>query len=154
MAESCFAHPDRKSLAPCRSCRRHFCEECLTEGEEYYYCREEKCQTLKAQEMDRLRAAKEPDSNLIKLKWRENTRRFNSIILTILFVVWILQTGILLFTVVYDKWGFSWPYILLPPAISLSHCITWFFLVWLFRNSFYKPFWERRILREMQEGKL
>ena len=154
MAESCFIHPDRKSLAACHSCGRHFCEECLTEGKEYYYCREEYCQTLKAEEMDRLGLAKERDSGLIKQKWKENTKRFYSIILTILYVVWALQTGILFFTVVYDKWGFSWPYILLSPAISLSHCITWFFLVWLFRNSFYKPFWERRILRELQEGKL
>ncbi len=152
MAERCFIHPDRKSSAPCHSCGRYFCEECLTEGEEYYYCREEHCQTLKAQETDRLRVAKELESNLIKQKWKENTRRFYSIISTILFVVWVLLTGILLFTVVYDKWGFSWPHILLPPAISLIVCIKLFILVWLIRIIFYKPFWESRISPELKAG--
>jgi hypothetical protein len=71
MAERCFIHPDGKSFVPCHSCGRYFCEECLTEGEEYYYCREENCQTLKAKEMCRLGSAKEQkerDNNLIKQK--------------------------------------------------------------------------------------
>ncbi len=155
MAERCFIHPERKSLAPCHSCGRHFCEECLTEGEEYYYCREEHCQTLKVQETERLRrlgVAKELDSDLIKQKWKENTRRFYSIMAIPLFLVWALLIAISFSKMIDEKWRFSWWYLLLVPLISLAVCAPWFILVCFFRNIFYKPSWESRISRKLQAG--
>ena len=150
MAESCFIHPDRKSLAACHSCGRHFCEECLTEGEEYYYCKEEHCQNLKAEEMDRLGLAKEQDSELIKQKWKEKTRRFYRKTPIALGFVWVWLTVVLFIFVAH----FDLQKLYVVLLLSLFACIKGFIWVWLFRNIFYKPFWERRISRELQEGKL
>ncbi len=41
--DHCFNHPDRKALSVCHECGRHYCELCLDEGEEFYYCRRPAC---------------------------------------------------------------------------------------------------------------
>lgn len=40
----CFNHSDKEALNVCHSCGRSFCEDCLTEGLEYYYCKDVACQ--------------------------------------------------------------------------------------------------------------
>jgi hypothetical protein len=42
--ESCYNHPERKAYSICHSCGRHFCEDCLTAGKEFYYCKSPGCQ--------------------------------------------------------------------------------------------------------------
>lgn len=49
--EKCFNHPDRNSISFCHVCKRHFCEACLMEGEEYYYCKNEDCSNEDRQKM-------------------------------------------------------------------------------------------------------
>jgi ankyrin repeat protein len=44
MKNKCYNHPDRIALSFCHSCGRYFCEECLVEGIEYYYCKAPECQ--------------------------------------------------------------------------------------------------------------
>jgi hypothetical protein len=45
--KNCYNHPERKAYSICHSCGRHFCEECLTEGIDYYYCKSPECQKKK-----------------------------------------------------------------------------------------------------------
>ena len=42
--ENCYNHPERKAYSVCHSCGRPFCEECLTAGTEFYYCKSPECQ--------------------------------------------------------------------------------------------------------------
>jgi len=42
----CINHPDRKAEYICHGCGKTYCELCLTEGEDYYYCNEPACQKL------------------------------------------------------------------------------------------------------------
>ncbi len=42
--ESCYNHPERKAYSVCCNCGKHFCEDCLTAGKEYYYCKSSECQ--------------------------------------------------------------------------------------------------------------
>ena len=50
MEQNCFTHPTRKALSFCHSCGRSFCSDCLVEGEEFYYCRDEACQNALRQD--------------------------------------------------------------------------------------------------------
>jgi len=43
MEIKCKNHPDKKSFNFCHSCGKYFCEDCLNEGMEYYYCNEPVC---------------------------------------------------------------------------------------------------------------
>lgn len=44
--KSCVNHPDRKAFSICHSCGKDYCESCLDEGKEFYYCRKPECQKL------------------------------------------------------------------------------------------------------------
>lgn len=44
--EFCVNHPDRKALSICHGCGKSFCESCLDEGNEFYYCKQPACQEL------------------------------------------------------------------------------------------------------------
>lgn len=48
--EYCVNHPDKKALSHCHGCGKPYCESCLDEGEEYYYCRRPDCQRLMRKE--------------------------------------------------------------------------------------------------------
>ncbi|MEE9429793.1 MAG: hypothetical protein V3V16_02060 [Melioribacteraceae bacterium] len=43
---NCFNHPEKKAFSICRGCGKEFCESCLDEGIEYYYCKNAECQKL------------------------------------------------------------------------------------------------------------
>jgi len=47
----CRYHPERKALSFCHHCGERYCFECLTEGKEFYYCKNPDCQ--KALELER-----------------------------------------------------------------------------------------------------
>lgn len=49
----CFNHPDKKAFSVCHCCGKDFCRECLSEGEEYYYCKDPKCQEMLKKESHR-----------------------------------------------------------------------------------------------------
>ncbi len=40
----CVNHPQKKAISVCHNCGKEYCELCLTEGEEYYYCKKPECQ--------------------------------------------------------------------------------------------------------------
>lgn len=42
--EKCPNHPDKNAVYTCHSCGKHFCELCLTESGDFYYCKSPKCQ--------------------------------------------------------------------------------------------------------------
>lgn len=44
--EVCTNHPDRKAFSVCHACGKSFCESCLQEGKEFYYCKASACQDL------------------------------------------------------------------------------------------------------------
>ena len=50
--ENCFNHPHEKALSVCHGCGKYFCESCLDEGEEFYYCKDPSCQALLKQEKE------------------------------------------------------------------------------------------------------
>jgi hypothetical protein len=149
MNERCFNHPDKKSLAPCHSCKKYFCEECLTEGREYYYCGDEQCQALKNQEDQRFEGSAKRDTALLQQKWKENGRRFYKKTSKILGIAWVLLT-VFLFIMVpsYNLKNPSW-----LPLISLIVCLKWFVLSWFVRVTVYRHFiWKRRMMLEVQEN--
>ena len=41
---TCKNHPGRKAFSICHNCGEHYCEDCLSEGQEYYYCKKNECQ--------------------------------------------------------------------------------------------------------------
>jgi len=43
MEHYCKNHPNKKALSLCHSCGEYFCSDCLTEGKEYYYCKNNEC---------------------------------------------------------------------------------------------------------------
>jgi hypothetical protein len=47
----CINHPDKEALSICRVCGKDFCESCLDEGKEYYYCKNPECQELLNKEL-------------------------------------------------------------------------------------------------------
>jgi len=51
MEVKCKNHPDKKSFSFCHNCGENFCEECLNEGKEYYYCNEPACYEKYKQEI-------------------------------------------------------------------------------------------------------
>lgn len=42
--KTCVNHPEVKALSSCNQCRQPYCADCLVEGGEYYYCRQNECQ--------------------------------------------------------------------------------------------------------------
>jgi hypothetical protein len=64
MEHSCFIHPTRRAFSVCHSCGRSFCSDCLVEGDEFYYCRDEACQNALSQ--DALRVAEERKIQSVK----------------------------------------------------------------------------------------
>ena len=43
MNNYCINHPNKKALSICHICKSYHCEECLIEGNEYYYCHQTHC---------------------------------------------------------------------------------------------------------------
>jgi len=48
---NCVNHPDKKAISVCHNCGKEYCAECLTEGEEYYYCKRPECQAVLKKEI-------------------------------------------------------------------------------------------------------
>jgi uncharacterized protein YbaR (Trm112 family) len=42
----CFNHPEKKAFSICRGCGKDYCEVCLVEGTEYYFCKNPECQKI------------------------------------------------------------------------------------------------------------
>ncbi len=51
--ENCYNHPERKAYSVCHSCGKHFCEDCLTAGAEFYYCKSPECQQKLKEDIQR-----------------------------------------------------------------------------------------------------
>lgn len=50
MEENCSNHPEIKALRFCHSCGKYFCDDCLVEGEGYYYCNDKRCLSVKSKD--------------------------------------------------------------------------------------------------------
>jgi hypothetical protein len=44
MKNFCKNHDEREAISICHCCSNYYCRECLDEGPEYYYCKNDKCQ--------------------------------------------------------------------------------------------------------------
>ncbi|RPI74322.1 MAG: DUF2007 domain-containing protein [Ignavibacteriales bacterium] len=49
--KTCENHPNRNAYSICHNCRKSYCEECLNEGKEYYYCKNPECQEVLRKEL-------------------------------------------------------------------------------------------------------
>ena len=47
----CVNHPQKEAISICHGCGKDFCELCLVEGPEYYYCKNPQCQELLKKEL-------------------------------------------------------------------------------------------------------
>jgi hypothetical protein len=47
----CVNHPQREAISICHGCSKYYCELCLVEGPEYYYCKNPRCQELLKKEL-------------------------------------------------------------------------------------------------------
>jgi hypothetical protein len=47
----CSNHLEKKAYSTCHNCGKHYCEECLDEGKEYYYCKSQECQEILKKEL-------------------------------------------------------------------------------------------------------
>ncbi len=52
MNENCKNHQNKKALSFCHSCKEYFCEDCLEEGADYYYCKNDSCKNAKQVETE------------------------------------------------------------------------------------------------------
>ncbi len=50
--KTCVNHPNRRTFSICHSCGKDYCEQCLNEGKEYYYCESEICQVELKKELE------------------------------------------------------------------------------------------------------
>ena len=55
----CYNHPAKKAYSICHNCGRYFCEDCLTAGAEFYYCKSPECHKKLAKEIERKPVNKE-----------------------------------------------------------------------------------------------
>jgi transcription elongation factor Elf1 len=51
----CIIHNDKEALSICHGCGKDFCEICLDEGTEYYYCKNPECQNLLKNELPQIK---------------------------------------------------------------------------------------------------
>jgi len=51
MMKTCINHPEKEALSICHGCGKDYCESCLEEGKEFYYCKKPECQELFKKEM-------------------------------------------------------------------------------------------------------
>jgi hypothetical protein len=49
--KSCVNHTNKKAFSICHGCGKDYCELCLNEGKEYYYCKNPECQKLLREEL-------------------------------------------------------------------------------------------------------
>lgn len=47
----CSNHPDRKAYSICHNCGKDYCEECLDEGKDFYYCKNPDCHEIIKKEL-------------------------------------------------------------------------------------------------------
>ena len=52
--ESCVNHSDKKAFSTCHNCGKYFCEQCLKEGKEFYYCLSPICQQILKNELNQV----------------------------------------------------------------------------------------------------
>ncbi|MCJ7833357.1 MAG: hypothetical protein MUQ20_03105 [Deltaproteobacteria bacterium] len=50
--EKCFFHKDKEAIKYCHNCNNHFCNDCLVEGPNFYYCKSDQCQKVLDREID------------------------------------------------------------------------------------------------------
>ncbi|MHB8335901.1 MAG: hypothetical protein ACYDEE_00590 [Ignavibacteriaceae bacterium] len=58
MEHMCKNHPNARAFNICHFCNEYFCESCLVEGDEYYYCYKPECQKALSQEKEAFQTQK------------------------------------------------------------------------------------------------
>ena len=68
MKKKCRNHPERNALSICHNCNGYYCKECLNEGQEYYYCNNELCNSKYLEETNKFIYNPAEDIGIPKIK--------------------------------------------------------------------------------------
>jgi len=151
MKEKCSNHPDKYSVSFCHSCGKYFCENCLSVGTTYYYCKDKKCQLLLLQlNEEAKRHLLEYDIiNIIsEQRWKKESNLFYKKTIKILFILWIILTLFLL--VVVSPFHYKLLYLL--PSLSFIICAKCFIIIYFIRITIYRhSFWEKKYSEELSK---
>lgn len=52
MKNYCMNHPDVEAINFCHSCKEFYCQDCISEGEIYYYCKKNECEKKLTEELE------------------------------------------------------------------------------------------------------
>ncbi|MEJ2054595.1 MAG: hypothetical protein P8X42_11805 [Calditrichaceae bacterium] len=75
MIKYCMNHPVKKAINKCHHCNNYYCEECLNEGYEYYYCKKPECHKVYLSEILPERVKCPDCSAAIELEIQERSNR-------------------------------------------------------------------------------
>lgn len=122
MSKRCFNHPEKQALSLCHSCKKYYCEDCLTAGNKYYYCKNNKCQSLLNEEKARINQEKSARINDLKI----SNKIFFKRVFSFLIIAWLLISIFLYATLERME-------IYYFPIFSLIICLQWFIIIWIAR---------------------
>jgi hypothetical protein len=127
-SRNCANHEGRKAVGVCRSCGKYFCEECLTERGDYYYCKSNKCQSVIKNELAR-DIQEKIDTEVIEQKQRKkDIKSFLKALSVLFFIVWVLYFLYLIIDSMYAEYRMN---IVLTAMLALVGCLKWFFIIGL-----------------------
>lgn len=164
----CWNHPQRDSLSMCHSCGKYFCEDCLVDGDEFYFCKEEGCQLLFIEKYGIKEIGQKNDIS-VEQRWKENSRRFYKKTAIVLAIFWLLLNiggfyaeirepneatiGGWIARDAQEKFKAnqpivepgSWKYYMSTAPVSLLMFFAVLFgVIWFMRVFFYKKYWWNR----------
>jgi len=145
MKEKCFNHPDRKSISFCHSCGKYYCEECLSVGKEYYYCKAKKCQ-LRLSEENRRYQSLDSEFNSISKK---ESREFFKKAIGALFALGVILTLLLHAIMSREHPGVNYVYL---SVISFAVCGKLFIIIYFMRILYKHFFWEKKLREELSKS--
>ncbi len=149
MKGKCSNHPDKNSISFCHSCGKLLCENCLSVGKEFYYCKDDKCQLLLNEEDNQYRLVDDKINSVSDQRWKEESNPFYRKTIKILSILWIILT---LFFLVVISPEYHSKRIYLSPIISFFVCLKCFIIISLIRATIYRHFfWEKKLSEELSK---
>lgn len=143
MEHYCENHYDLTASDRCRSCGKHFCKDCLSEGTEYSYCANTQCQAR----MIKDEALIEERNRHVEGHFEQIAKTFDVKVFRILLVVWLIVTPIFIF-IGSDQWTRNFALASsMGPLGSLVFCIQLKALLGLYKRRFL----ENRIVKLIDE---
>lgn len=85
MDNICYNHQEKKALSFCQTCKKYYCDDCLVEIGEYYYCKNKSCQVEVIKEKNNTN----PNTKLSKKSGFKILKDLSTIYLA-MFIVWFI----------------------------------------------------------------